>query len=298
MSDRNFRELLQAKWDQRRFVCVGLDSELSKIPEAAQCPNDRLNTVFLFNTQIVATTHDVSGAYKLNLAFYLALGEAGLAALRQTINLIRHSVPDMPIILDAKWGDIGNTNNGYVEMAFDHLGVDAITVHPYMGQKSLQPFLDRADKGIFVLCRTSNPGAGEFQDLSIDPVYVASQTSYPRQYEGECRFPLYRMLAHRVVKHWNENCNCGLVVGATCPGELRAVREIVGDMPILIPGIGAQGGDLEATLKAGVNENGQGVIINSSRGIIFASSGPDFAEAARRETEKLHRAITDILDSR
>lgn len=282
MSDRNFKELLQTKWDQGRFVCVGLDSELSKIPAAARHPDDRLNTVFTFNTQIIGVTQDVAGAYKLNLAFYLALGEAGLAALRQTINLIKHSIPGMPIILDSKWGDIGNTNNGYVEMAFGDLGVDAITVHPYMGQKSLQPFLDRADKGIFVLCRTSNPGAGEFQDFP---------------YEDGYQFPLYRMLAYRVAKHWNENCNCGLVVGATCPEELRAVREIVGDMPILIPGIGAQGGDLEATLKAGVNENGQGVIINSSRGIIFASSGADFAEAARRAAERFHRAITDILDS-
>ncbi|MBI4090667.1 MAG: orotidine-5'-phosphate decarboxylase [Candidatus Komeilibacteria bacterium] len=302
MSNRNFRELLQTKWDQGRFVCVGLDSELSKIPEAAQHHNDRMNTVFTFNTQIVATTHEVVGAYKLTSAFYEALGEAGWAALRQTINLIKHSVPGMPIILDAKRADIDNTNKGYVEMAFEYLGVDAITVHPYMGQKSLQPFLDRADKGIFVLCRTSNPGAGEFQDLVITPSWDDEMNwGLPSRSRGESeptRMPLFQYLAYRVSRDWNEKGNCGLVVGATAPKELAKVREIVGDMPILIPGIGAQGGDLEATLKAGVDANGRGVIINSSRGIIFASSGADFAEAAGRETEKLHHAVTDILKSK
>jgi len=172
-------------------------------------------------------------------------------------------------------------------MAFDYLRADAITVNPYLGGEAVQPFLECKDKGIFVLCRTSNKGAGEFQDLLI---------SVSGEFGGEYihtsrQIPIYQYVAHRVATTWNTNGNCGLVVGATRPDELRAVRKIVDDMPILVPGVGAQGGDVEATVKAGVDSNGQGMIINSSRGIIFASSGPDFAEAARRETMRLRDHI-------
>lgn len=275
---RSFSKLLESHWSDGRFVCIGLDSELQKIPkEAHQHQSDRSldiqKTIVAFNRAIIEATHDLVCAYKPNIAFYEAHGVAGVAALEETMNLLHTIAPNVPIILDAKRGDIGNTNNGYIISAFDHLKADAITLHPYMGKKSLQPFMDRAEKGIIFLCRTSNEGADEFQNLKI---------------EGQ---PLYQKVAHQVSTQWNQNNNCGLVVGATCPNELREVRNIVDTMPLLIPGIGAQGGSVEETVRAARNRYGAGMIINSSRGIIFASVEKDFAEAARRETENLHYLI-------
>jgi orotidine-5'-phosphate decarboxylase len=278
MNDRNFRQLLEAQWSRGNFVCVGLDSEFGKIPEFArrsgnECDVSVANTIVAFNRAVVEATKDLVCAYKPNAAFYEAHGVEGIGALQRTIADIHAIAPDVPVILDAKRADIGNTNAGYVDAAFGFLQADAITVHPYLGAEALQPFLARAEKGVIVLCRTSNPGAGEFQDLSVN---------------GE---PLYRFVARRVASEWNKNGNCSLVVGATYPDELREVRGLVGDMPILIPGIGAQGGDVEKTVSAGKDSRGYGMIINSSRGIIFASKGADFAEAARRETEKLRDFI-------
>ncbi len=274
MSDRNFRQMLEAQWSCGNFVCVGLDSEFGKIPESVRRSGISIvNTVVTFNRAIVEATKDLVCAYKPNTAFYEAHGDEGISALQRTIADIHAIAPDVPVILDAKRADIGNTNAGYVDAAFGFLRADAITVHPYLGFEALQPFLARADKGVIVLCRTSNPGACEFQDLSVN---------------GE---PLYRFVARRVASEWNKNDNCALVVGATYPDELCEVRGLVGDMPILIPGIGAQGGDVEKTVSAGKDSRGQGMIINSSRGIIFASKGADFAEAARRETEKLRNLI-------
>ncbi len=275
---RSFHNLLEQHWSEGRFVCVGLDSELEKIPSAAQQRNSDgtlviKETIVAFNRAIIEATSDLVCAYKPNTAFYEAHGLAGIAALEETMQLLHTIAPNVPIILDAKRGDIGNTNNGYIASAFDRLKADAITLHPYMGQKSLQPFLNRAEKGIILLCRTSNEGAEEFQNLSVD---------------GE---ELYKKVARHVSTHWNQNNNCGLVVGATCPDELREVRQIVDTMPLLIPGVGAQGGSVEETVKAAQDRNGAGMIINSSRGIIFASKEKDFAEAARRETEKLHQLI-------
>jgi len=222
-------------------------------------------------------------AYKPNVAFYEEHGAEGIEALKRTIADIHDIVPDVAVVLDGKRGDIGNTNNGYVKAAFDYLNADAITVAPYMGEESLAPFLAQKDKGVIVLCRTSNPGAGEFQDL---PIALG---------DGHITRPLYEVVASQIAGKWNKNGNCAVVVGATCPDELRTVRGIVGDMPILIPGIGAQGGDLEKTVAAGKDSRGRGMIINSSRGIIFASNGADFAEAARRETLKLRDAINAAL---
>ncbi len=257
-------------------------------------------------------TKDLVCAYKPNAAFYEAHGAEGISALHRTIADIHAIAPNIPVILDAKRADIGNTNAGYVDAAFSFLRADAITVHPYLGAEALQPFLDRADKGIIVLCRTSNPGAGEFQDRKVALTFgelaelvgdadrandLAGEIgwSYPT---GGYRMPMYQYMALRISRHWNKNGNCALVVGATYPEELRAVRRIVGDMPILIPGVGFQqkGVPLEQQVEqvvgAGKDSRGQGMIINSSRGIIFASSGHDFAEAARRETKKLHHLIT------
>lgn len=286
MSSRNFRELLEAQWSRGNFVCVGLDSEFDKIPEPLRWNQswrerrDVGNVIVEFNRAIVEATKDLVCAYKPNVAFYEAYGDQGLAALHRTVVDIHAIAPDVPVILDAKRADIGNTNVGYVDAAFGFLQADAITVHPYLGAEALQPFLARADKGVIVLCKTSNPGAGEFQDWDISGDVV------PGGY-----MPLYKYVAHRVSREWNKNGNCALVVGATYPEQLREVREVVGDMPILIPGIGAQGGDLEKTVKAGKDSRGRGMIVNSSRGIIFASKGEDFAEAARRETIKLHDGI-------
>ena len=266
---------LENRWQQGNFVCVGLDSDFAQIPQALKGAASVENVMAGFNQEIVDATHDLVCAYKPNAAFYEAQGDQGLRALARTVRHIKDNYPDIPVILDAKRADIGSTNNGYVQAAFDQLGVDAITVHPYLGREAMKPFLDRKDKGIIVLARTSNPGAGEFQDLPV----------------GQAQEPLYRVIARQVAQSWNANGNCAVVVGATYPKELAEIRGIVGDMPILIPGIGAQGGEVEATVNAGKDSRTWGMIINSSRGIIFASKGADFAPAARRATEQLRGEI-------
>ncbi len=248
------------------LVCVGLDSDIGKLPEHLR---KQESPVFTFNKAIVDATHDLVCAYKPNSAFYEGLGSEGTRQLQMTCDYIRQKYPETVLILDAKRGDIGTTNVGYVQFAFDMLGVDAITLHAYLGQEAMKPFLERTDKACIFLCRTSNPGAGEFQDLVID---------------GE---PLYLRVARNIATKWNTHKNCMLVVGATYPQELAKVREIAGDMTFLVPGIGAQGGDIEKTVKAGLNSKNVGMIINSSRGIIFASSDEDFAQKARSEAKKL-----------
>ncbi|MDD5147471.1 MAG: orotidine-5'-phosphate decarboxylase [Candidatus Daviesbacteria bacterium] len=255
MTDQTFLDKLKAGWSEGKFVCVGLD-----------------NADLQFNKTIIDQTFNLVVAYKPNIAFYEAAGTNGLQALKETIDYIKEKSPDIPVILDAKRGDIGNTNEAYTKAIFDNLQVDAVTVHPYLGKASLEPFLKRVDKGIFVLLRTSNPGAGEFQDLEV----------------GSAKVPLYQIVAEHVAKDWNTNKNCGLVVGATYPEELKKVREIVDDMPILVPGIGAQGGDLKAVLENGLDSNNQGLIISLSRSIIYA---PDPKEA----TLKIHQEIVDFL---
>lgn len=252
------------------LVCVGLDSDIAKLPEHILTTNHPQST---FNKEIIDVTADLVCAYKPNTAFYESRGKAGIEALKLTCDYIKDNYPEIPIILDAKRGDIGNTNEGYINFAFDYLRCDAITLHPYLGKESIKPFLDQKDKGIIILCRTSNSGAGEYQDLEVN---------------GK---PLFQIVAEHITNDWNFNGNCGLVVGATYPDELKIVRHIVGEMPILIPGIGAQGGDVEKTVKVGVDKEGYNAIINSSRGIIFASKGIDFAEAARKETMKLKDEI-------
>lgn len=268
----------------KSLVCVGLDSDYEKIPKFLK---GKKFPQFEFNKAIIKATADLVCAYKPNSAFYEARGEEGIADLKMTCDFLRKNYPEIPIILDAKRGDIGSSNDGYLKYAFDYLGADAITLHPYLGKEALMPFLARKDKGCIILCKTSNPGAGEFQNLII------SQTSLPtwidRSQVGQAK--LYQLVAEKTAKEWNFNQNCFLVVGATYPEELKEVRKIVGEMTLLVPGIGAQGGDLEKTLKAGLNSKNKGLIINSSRAIIFASSGKDFAEKAREEAERLRKEI-------
>lgn len=267
----NFQQKLDAIVAKNNsLVCVGLDSDWEKLPELVKKEE---YPQFEFNRAIIDATHDLVCAYKPNSAFYEYLGSEGVRQLKLTCDYIHDTYPEIPVILDAKRGDIGNTNNGYLTYAFDYLKVDATTIQPYLGSEAVRPFLDQQDKGIIILCRTSNPGAGEFQDLVVD---------------GK---PLYQHVAANVVRDWNRNNNCLLVVGATYPADLAAVREIVGDMTLLIPGIGAQGAEVESTVKAGLNSKKAGMIISSSRGIIFASTGADFAEKARVETQKLRDQI-------
>ena len=273
---RNFRELLEGKWSEGKFISIGLDSELEKIPEAAQ-KEDTRSTIVAFNRAIVDATKDLVCAYKPNIAFYESHGDEGIAALRETISYILDVAIEVPVIVDAKRGDIRHTNEQYALAVFDHLRADALTVQPYAGSESLRPFLDRKEKGVIVWARSSNEGAGEFQDLSVD---------------GE---PLYRVVARHVAQSWNGNGNCGVVVGGTYPKELAEVRKIVGDIPILIPGIGAQEGSIEKILHNGLDSRGRGLIINASRSIIFASPSNDFATAARQKAEELHDAIKKVV---
>jgi orotidine-5'-phosphate decarboxylase len=269
---RNFRDLLEARWAEGKALCVGLDPDFEKIPESAKRPGIR-ETFVAFGRAIVDSTCDLVCAFKPNSAFYEAHGDEGWKALRETIQYIREKAPDVAVILDSKRADIGNTNDHYAISAFDHLHVDAMTINPYPGRAALEPFLARSDKGILVWCRTSNEGASEFQDLKVQDL------------------PLYAIVARHVATRWNERGNCGLVVGATYPDEMAEVRLIAGDMPILIPGIGAQGGDVGKTVAAGRRAKGGGMVISASRSVTYASAGEDFAQAARAKAQELDAAV-------
>lgn len=267
----NFHQRLsQIITKNHSLLCVGLDSEFSKLPGVFK---NGSTPQFSFNQKIIDATHSLVCAYKPNPAFYEARGAQGVAELKQTCDYIKKFYPDIPIILDAKRGDIGNTNNGYSQYVFDYLGADAITVMPYMGIESLGAFFNYPDKGVIVGCHSSNPGGKEFQDLLVD---------------GQ---PLYERVAAELIKQHGTNPNVMIFMGATYPEQLTEIRKIVGDMTMLVPGIGAQGGDVEKTLQAGLNKQKNGMIINSSRSIIFASSGPDFADAATAAAQKLRDEI-------
>ena len=305
-------EKFEAKWKENKFVCVGLDPEIEKLPEVSINKKDRGEAIFEFNKEIIDATADLALCYKPNSAFYEGEGIAGLTALENTIEYIKEKDDSIPIILDAKRGDIGNTNRGYTKFVFDFLGTDATTVQPYQGgsileagersSEALAPFFERKDKLIFVLCRTSNPSAGELQDLPISLKSVSREyirgfgdIGEIREITGKDVVPLYQIVAFIAVRSWNRNGNLGLVVGATYPDELAQVRKIAPDVPILIPGIGPQKGYLEQTIKAGLNSNRQRIIMNSSRGIIYSSNKADFAQAARAATLKLNDQIKKAI---
>lgn len=250
------------------LLCVGLDVDAARIPSHLMNGAD---PIFRFNEAIIEATQDLVAAYKPNLAFYEALGIEGWDVLKRTLALI----PDDVIkVGDAKRGDIGSTAEKYAHALFS-FGFDIVTVNPYLGWDSVAPFVKEEERGVFILCLTSNPSSRDFQ-------YLTS--------EGKT---LYQNVAETAVR-WNRKGNCGLVVGATHPDELKAIRRIVPDQPLLIPGIGAQGGDLEASVTAGTDERGELALINSSRGIIYASSGEDFAAAARREAQRLRDGMNLI----
>ena len=264
----NFIEKLEQAWSSSNsLLCVGLDPNWQKIPEHLKTLPE---PIFEFCKSIVDATQDLVCAYKPQIAYF-----SGLQAedqLEKTLNYVRETYPHIPIILDSKRGDIGSTAEMYAVEAFDRYKSDAVTVNPYMGQDSAQPFLDRADRGTIFLCRTSNPGASDIQDLEVD---------------GQ---PLYQKIASMISQSWNSNNNCCLVIGATWPQQMATLREIAGDIPFLVPGVGAQGGDVESLVKAGQTAEGRGLIINSSRAVIYAGSDQNFAIASRKvalETREL-----------
>jgi orotidine-5'-phosphate decarboxylase len=271
-----FIDLLQPHWRQQHFLCVGLDADYTKLPPHLQQISVAA-ALFQFNRAIVDATAAYCCAFKPNIAFYEGYGLEGLDALIKTNHYIREAYPGIPIILDAKRADIGNTNFGYLKAVKSIFGADAITVHPYLGKEALRPFLDDRDLGVIVLCHTSNPGAGEFQELVVAKV------------------EFYKKVASNVNKNWNYNQNCALVVGATYPRQIGEIRAIAPELPLLIPGIGAQGGDLEKTVRYGLDANQGGIIINASRSIIYASRGEDFAQAAGKEAARMDREIKKRL---
>ena len=254
------------------LLCVGLDADIKKIPKKFF---DMGFPQFEFNKYIIEETHEFTSAYKPNVAFYEARGDQGIKELKMTIDYLEEFYPDILTILDAKRGDIGNTNNGYVQFIYDWLGFDAITLYPYLGQEAMQPFLDRTDKVAIFLCRTSNPGAKDFQDLEVKYPFDSAQGK-----------PLWEVVAEKIAKDWNKNNNCMLVVGATYPEEMKKIRELVGDMTFLVPGVGAQGGSVKDVMEAGKNSEGLGLIINSSRGIIFSENPKIEAKKLCEEIQK------------
>jgi len=266
----SFMSSLKQRWnDANSLVCVGLDPEPAKFPAKFGSDND---AVFNFCRDIADATAQYACAFKPQIAHFAALGAED--ALARLIAHIHAKHPGVPVILDSKRGDIGSTAQHYAAEAFDRYAADAVTANPYLGRDSVQPFLDRADRGVVILCRTSNPGAGDLQDLVID---------------GR---PLYQHVAEKVAREWNTNGNCSLVVGATWPEQLKQVRAIVGDdVPFLVPGVGAQGGDVEAVVTNAKSSDGTGLMVSSSRAILYASKGDDYAQAAADAARELRDAI-------
>jgi orotidine-5'-phosphate decarboxylase len=260
-----FTEKLNAVWRKSNsLVCVGLDPEPLKFPLRFQ---SRPDGIYAFNKAIIDATHDIVCAFKPQFAHFAAAN--ALDQLSATIDYIRDRYPSVPIILDAKRGDVGSTAAFYAKEAFDHYKADAVTVNPYLGGDSIAPFTSYADRGTILLCRTSNAGGADFQEQFID---------------GE---PLYIHVAKKAANHWNANNNVSLVVGATVPKVIADVRRVVGDMPLLVPGVGAQGGDMKATVDVGRDSKGAGLIISASRSVLYASSNDDFAHAARGVVEQM-----------
>lgn len=268
-----FINKLSAAWaTNNSLLCVGLDPDIGKFPSHLQ---QKSHAIFDFCKAIIDATADTACAFKPQIAYFSALrAEDQLEAICE---YLRTTYAHIPIVMDAKRGDIGATAEQYAREAFERYGADAVTVSPYMGFDSVAPYLEWKDRGAIVLCRTSNAGGSDLQFLTVDGV------------------PLYQHVARLVAEKWNTNGQCGLVVGATYPQELAQVRSIIGDMPLLVPGVGAQGGDVQATVNAGKTANGQGMMINSSRAILYAqpdqAAGEDFAQAAGRVARETRDAI-------
>jgi orotidine-5'-phosphate decarboxylase len=266
-----FTQALAAAWGKNdSLLCIGLDPEIERFPpHIAASPSP----IFQFNKAIIDATHDLVCAYKPQFAHYAAYEAED--ALERTIEYVHRTYPGIPVILDGKRGDVGNTAERYAIEAFERYAADAVTVNPYLGGDSLEPFLRYADKGVVILCRTSNPGARDLQDLEVGARRV------------------YHVVAELAATRWNGNGNCALVVGATYPRELAEVRRIVGEMPLLLPGVGAQGADVAQAVENGQTASGTGLMVSSSRAILYGSQRPgaDFAVAARTAAEALRGEI-------
>ena len=264
-----FVQKLAAAWERNdSLVCVGLDPEIERIPALIA---GQASPIFQFNRAIIDATADLVCAYKPQIAHYAAYEAED--QLERTIEYVHQRYPGIPVILDAKRGDVGHTAKRYAIEAFERYGADAVTVNPYLGFDSLEPFLEYESKGVFVLCRTSNPGARDLQDLKI---------------EGR---PLYQVVAELAAKQWNGRGNCALVVGATYPEELARVRALAPQMPFLVPGVGAQGGEVAQVVERGQTASGTGLIISSSRAILYAGQGLEFSDAARGAAQSLRESI-------
>jgi orotidine-5'-phosphate decarboxylase len=267
----NFIDKLSAAWSSNdSLLCVGLDPDLARLPAHLRAQPDGIAR---FCKAIIDATADLACAFKPQIAYFAALGAE--AQLEQICAYLRERYPHIPLILDAKRGDIGATAHQYAREAYERYGADAVTVNPYMGFDSVEPYMEWSERGVIVLCRTSNPGGSDLQFLDVGGV------------------PLYQHVARLVAEKWNRNGQAALVVGATFPEELARVRALVGDMPLLVPGIGAQGGDIEATVRAGRTAQRTGMMINSSRAILYAApmGDEDFAAAARRVALETRDAI-------
>lgn len=250
-----FYHSLRTLWTAGRFLCIGLDPYPDRIPQIFLSGRSIEETILSFNRAIIDATFEFVCAYKPNSAYYEALGEAGLRALIATVRYLKETHPEIPVVLDAKRADIGETNAAYATAAFDIIGADAVTVHPWFGRDALRPILDRADKGVIVMAANSNSGAGEFQDLPA----------------GEGGEALAVHVARRVATTWNVRGNCAVTVGATNPARIAEVRAAVGDLPLLVLGIGAQGGDLVRTIQAGRDSRRAGMIVSTSRAVLYTA---------------------------
>ena len=275
MDGNRFTDPLSAGWSAGRYVCVGLDPDPAQILATTRS-GDPAGRILQFGMAIVDATSDLVIAYKPNSAFYEQFGPDGMHALQELIAYIHGAAPGVVVILDAKRGDIEHTNEAYASALFDSYDADAVTVQPYLGGDSLAPYLDRVDRGVIVLCRTSNPGGGELQDLRVG------------------QLPLYQHVAELAETSWNRNGNCGLLVGATYPRELSSVRAPAPSLPLLIAGVGRQRGAARDAVLAGRNPGG-GIIVSSSRAVTHASRGQGFADAARQATLTLHERVTAWL---
>ncbi|MFH1891306.1 MAG: orotidine-5'-phosphate decarboxylase [Candidatus Zixiibacteriota bacterium] len=262
-------KIAQLVTERKTVICVGLDTDIEKIPAHLKTLD---NPILEFNRQIIEATSDIVCSYKPNIAFYESLGSQGWEILKKTVEAVPKSVP---VIIDAKRGDIGNTSAMYAKAIFEDLGGDAVTLSPYLGEDSLAPFIEYKDKFSFILCVTSNAGAQDFQFLEVNDR------------------PLYHHVAESVLK-WNKNDNLGLVVGAPYPQKIKELRAISGNLPFLIPGVGAQGGDLEAAVRFGSDEGTSLVVVNNARAVLYASDGVDFAEKAREEVQKLNQIVSGL----
>jgi orotidine-5'-phosphate decarboxylase len=271
-----FYNKISNSWQQSNsLLCVGLDPDVGKLPPSIAAGREPL---FEFNREIIRATGPLCCAFKPQVAYYAAVGAE--SQLEKTIEFIKLEFPEIPVILDAKRGDIGSTAQMYAKEAFERYQVDAVTVNPYMGGDTIIPFTSYHDRGVVILCRTSNPGSGDFQELKSGNAEI------------------FKHVAQRAANEWNENNNVALVVGATFPGVISEIRDIVGDMPLLIPGVGAQGGDLDAVLENGLDSQNRGLLINMSRSIIYAGSGNNFADAAANEAERVNGLVNRFRQNR